>query len=226
MKTVTEKGQNIIDLVIQCYGRVEDVFTLIQDNDLGGLDVSISDGVEIEYSKIENNGVQAFYDDRKLRVKTGDSQSEYTQCAIPEGHVLWQFRIDLIEDGVVFMFAENGVCPSPEEVGFVNPDRLIFLGVPLLSTEHAANEFVLWTNSQNEGYAFASGNTVSVFFPKSKHLCGEQVSLCIYRRVGDGYLSGNSKVSYVNGGLTRCCEDTIASIQDIIETAQNNASYE
>lgn len=221
MKTITEYGQNIIDLAIQTYGNLSYVFAMIQENGLGGLNVNLAHGIEINYNAIAEDtpdrAVQSFYEKREIRVKTGEEKYyAITPCGIPEGYVLWQFRIDEIATDTILYLNSAGSCPSLATVNSWDVEYklshfALIVMTQAMSPTAAAYNFATWFNEYREGFAFAADNAVTLLLPKSEYPCDTDLSLCAYKKargLDEPYSALETPPDiYYPSVKTRCCNN-------------------
>jgi hypothetical protein len=238
MKTFIEEGQNLFDLAIQCYGSAESAFKLVEENGWDNLNVDLRAGWEVVYSELpapevsvnlpKTKDIQEFYIFRQIRVRTGEElyQPEVI-CPIPEGYVMFQFRI--IEIGrnqcLYFDFLNEG-CPDGD-FGRRAESVLALVNATIANPTEAAMLTAAWINNGYFGtqglYATSTQNMVTIYIPISflpvEKPCGWVIHLCAYNQYGRhtnekpaSFYPANEnppKIQYNTGngefGTTVCC---------------------
>jgi hypothetical protein len=222
MKTVTEFGQNIIDLCLQCYGSLDSLFKLILDNNLGNLNVNLTQSQEVEFElhggSNPDSAVQAFYQNRALRIKTGEVNYPPTPaCGIPEGFVLFRFEIqNIAPDTVLYLNLSGGTCPTTMYLNSLTKSQqyaaIAFMSPPPnYSPTAAAIYFAQWYNQyQSTGFCHATNGTVSLFLPSTTYPCGTTIGICGYKKPfgqPNLFASLQPTIQYANNSKTICCGD-------------------
>jgi hypothetical protein len=238
MKTVIEQGQNLYDVVVQCYGSAEAVFKLVEENGLTSLNTDLDTGATIVYDWLpvetsdalpNTREVQKHYDLKEVRVRTGEvAYIPKTNCTIPEGYVMYQFSITQIEKQQVLYFDwwQEGYL-QPQDIY----DPVVHIGLLnnwAANPVQAAMLMVQWVNTvlANRGlFATSTQNTVTMYIPKlflspeGNTACGWHIPIYFYQQI-DVWYYGNTvfqtvqspepvvNFNYLNG-LTQCC-NTIA----------------
>lgn len=236
LDVLVEENQNLRDVCLQVYGSLDYLLKFARENGLpNGVNENIRPGQKLVYEKLsplkdfDAASVQQIYDDRAIRVVTGDVNSRpRSECTIPEGYVLFSFQwIEVVRDFVAFLTNEE--CIPQEELTLAQISSYAFYENELKDTYNAAYLFAQWVNNYYGSlgyYATNSSDKVNIYIPKGLARCGDRLSMCLYwrrpREMGADF--GERPLSDIllfdiptedrYTGLTRCCSTLI----DIDET--------